>query len=167
MITIPHVHLPRYATQGPTFLIDMSLSATATKPTVLVFSQSGLEGGLKKPCEKATVLQAHYNKPGEPAALLNAHLTARAIWIADPNIVLPAHNALSRQVVNYVRRGGATIVLGGYFSSLIAPPDFDKWMRDAWGLPWCSSGSTSAPRSCSSPRSRLAQAGVGSAGATG
>lgn len=46
--------------------------STADKPTVLVFSQSGIDGGLKLIKEKAAVHQACCSKPGEPAALLRA-----------------------------------------------------------------------------------------------
>lgn len=105
------------------------------KPTILVFSTSGLEGGLKKMKEKATVLQAYYNKPGECAALLDAFPSARALWIVDPDISLPLYHALSGQVVDYVRHGG-TAILGGFFSSLVQPLVFDEWMRRAWDLPW-------------------------------
>lgn len=115
----------------------MADSTPDNTATVLVFSQSGLQGGLKKIREKATVRQAYYNKPGECAALLHSFPSARAIWIVDPDIALPLYDALSRQVVAYVRSGG-TAVLGGFFSSLIQPTVFDEWMQGAWGLPWCS-----------------------------
>lgn len=112
-------------------------TATTDRPTILVFSQNGIDGGLKKMKEKANVLQAYYSKPGEPAALLEAHPSARAIWIVDPQITTSKYAALSRQVVDYVRNGG-TAILGGFFTSFVRPNDFDKWIRTAWGLPWMS-----------------------------
>lgn len=105
------------------------------KPIVLVFTQRSVDGGLKKIKEKATVHQAHYSKPGEPANLFRAHPSARAIWIAEAEIALAKHAALSRQVVDYARDGG-TVVLGGYFPSHIRPDDFRRWVSTAWGLPW-------------------------------
>lgn len=105
------------------------------KPTILVFSTSGLEGGLKKISEKATVHQAYYNNRNAPTTLLSAHPSAQAIWIADPEIVLPEYKQLSQQVVEYVRNGG-TAVLGAFFTSGVRPNDFDKWIKKAWGLPW-------------------------------
>ncbi|KAI1076721.1 hypothetical protein F5B20DRAFT_593724 [Whalleya microplaca] len=105
------------------------------KPTILVFSQEGIEGGLKKIKEKANVYQASYSKPNEPEKLLQEHPTARAIWIVDPDITTRKHENLSWDVINYVRNGG-TAILGGYFQDTIAPPDFDRWMGEAWGLPW-------------------------------
>lgn len=118
-------------------------SSTTTKPTILLFSSHGTRltgpyrniGSLKKITDNATVLEAAYNKPNAPADLLRANPTARAIWITDPDIALPAHSALSQQIIAYVRNGG-TAVLGDSFSSMIRPDDFDRWMRRAWGLPW-------------------------------
>ncbi|KAI2620372.1 hypothetical protein GGS26DRAFT_571192 [Hypomontagnella submonticulosa] len=74
-------------------------------------------------------------KKDAPANLLNQHPSARAIWIVDPDIAKPKHKDLSNRVVNYVRNGG-TVILGGFFALGIRLPDFDKWMKDAWDLPW-------------------------------
>ncbi|KAI8966521.1 hypothetical protein F5Y11DRAFT_364184 [Daldinia sp. FL1419] len=106
-----------------------------TKPEILVFCRGELEGGLKKIKEKAEVFQASYWKRNAPAQLLSEHPSARAIWIVDPDIVTPEHKNLSNKVVDYVRNGG-TVILGGFFSMGVVPPDFDKWMKDVWGLPW-------------------------------
>lgn len=113
----------------------MGVLESEPKPIILVFSTSGLEGGLKKIKDKATVHQAFYTNANEPAKLLSEHPSAQAIWIADPEIVLPNNKQLSQQVVDYVR-GGGTAIIGGYFTSFVRPDDFNKWMRESWGLPW-------------------------------
>ncbi|KAI0108364.1 major facilitator superfamily domain-containing protein [Daldinia grandis] len=108
---------------------------TDTKPTILVFCRGEIEGGLKKIKEKASVYQASYLKRNAPVKLLSEHLSAQAIWIVDPDIATPKYKDLSRKVVNYARNGGI-VILGGFFSTLVTPPDFDKWMKDVWDLPW-------------------------------
>lgn len=118
-----------------TFFVAMGGPGFEPKPTILVFSTSGIEGGLKKIKDKATVHQAFYTNANEPSALLSAHPSAQAIWIADPEIVLPKHRQLSQQVVEYVRDGG-TAIIGGFFTSFVRPDDFNYWLRDAWNLPW-------------------------------
>ncbi|ROV92283.1 hypothetical protein VSDG_07237 [Cytospora chrysosperma] len=53
----------------------------------------------------------------------------------DPEIVLPKHRQLSQQVIEYVRNGG-TAVIGGFFTRFLRPDDLNRWLRDAWNLPW-------------------------------
>ncbi|KAI1657377.1 hypothetical protein F4813DRAFT_361226 [Daldinia decipiens] len=108
---------------------------TDTKPTILVFCCGELEGGLKKIKEKANIYQASYSKRNAPAKLLSEHPSARAIWIVDPDIATPKYKDLSSKVVNYARNGGI-VILGGFFSTGVAPTDFNKWMKDVWDLPW-------------------------------
>ncbi|KAI2469450.1 hypothetical protein F4781DRAFT_394098 [Annulohypoxylon bovei var. microspora] len=105
------------------------------KPTILVFCHGELEGGLKLIKEKANVHQASYTKPNAPQKLLKDYPSAQAIWIVDPDITTPKHKDLSKKVVAYVRNGG-TAILGGFFASGIRPLDFNKWMENAWNLPW-------------------------------
>ncbi|KAI0012996.1 hypothetical protein F4779DRAFT_614157 [Xylariaceae sp. FL0662B] len=96
-----------------------------TKPTILVFCQGELEGGLKKIRENANVYQASYSEPNAPSKLLKAHPKARAIWIVDPDIATRKQKRLSKEVVEYVRNGGTyettTVV---FQSSAIGPRQF-------------------------------------------
>ncbi|KAI1380686.1 hypothetical protein F4677DRAFT_404302 [Hypoxylon crocopeplum] len=105
------------------------------KPTILVFCCGQLDGGLKKIKEKANIYQASYSKLNAPSELLDDHPSARAIWVIDPDIATSKHKDLSDRVVDYARNGGI-VILGGFFSMSIRQPEFDKWMRDAWDLPW-------------------------------
>ncbi|GAP85174.1 putative triacylglycerol lipase [Rosellinia necatrix] len=110
--------------------------ADATKPDILIFCNGTVDGGLKKMKEKANVHQASYGVPGEPSSLLQRFSTARAIWIVDPDITLPQHHELSRQVVEYVKNGGGIVIMGGFFSSFVQPDDMDHWLGSSWGMPW-------------------------------
>ncbi|KAJ8129494.1 hypothetical protein O1611_g4137 [Lasiodiplodia mahajangana] len=110
--------------------------ANTTKPDILIFSDSGIGGGLKKMKEKANVHQAYFVVPGEPFRLLKQFPSARAIWIVDATIVRQEHSGLSSQVVNYVKNRGGTVILGGFFASFVRSNELDRWFRDSWGMPW-------------------------------
>ncbi|KAI1734084.1 hypothetical protein F4680DRAFT_454269 [Xylaria scruposa] len=113
------------------------------KPDILVFCNGWLYiafiGGdrcLNKMKEKASVHHASYYKLGEPARMLYQFPSPRAILIIYPDITESEY--LSRQVVDYVKNRGGTVILGRYFaaSDLIQPTVLNKWLRDSWGVPW-------------------------------
>ncbi|KAJ7491054.1 hypothetical protein FB451DRAFT_630247 [Mycena latifolia] len=58
-----------------------------------------------------------------------------AVFVTDPGISEPKHANVLAKLVEYAKSGGS-VVLGGLFSSFIAPPKLASFFRDAWGLSW-------------------------------
>ncbi|KAL7623196.1 hypothetical protein AAE478_006877 [Parahypoxylon ruwenzoriense] len=105
------------------------------KPTILIFSRESVEDDFGKSNEIVNFRRAGFTKRQVTKKLLDDHPSAQAIWILDCDIVNPFYKVLSKKVVDYVHNGGIAI-LGGWFSASVNPSDFDRWMEDAWKLPW-------------------------------
>lgn len=71
----------------------------------------------------------------EARALLDQHPNPRGIFVPDAGITKRRNNAITQRLVQFVRIGG-TVIFGGVFSSLIRPPDFDRYFEKSWSLPW-------------------------------
>jgi len=57
------------------------------------------------------------------------------VLVSDPGLLEKKHKKLLDKLVCYVKNGGSA-VFGGNFSSFIAPPKFDSFMKKVWGLDW-------------------------------
>ena len=117
--------------------------AKAEKPVVLIlsvgyesdrsltdFTWAGLLAALeaKSDVKRATTAQ-------EARTLMDRYPNPRSIFIPDAGIAKRRNDAVSQRVVQYVRMGG-TAVFGCVFSSLIRPPEFDRYFEKTWSLPW-------------------------------
>ncbi|KAI5861209.1 hypothetical protein GGS23DRAFT_612188 [Durotheca rogersii] len=108
----------------------------SARPTVLIFSHGGIDGGHGNIKYAANTYQAEFCEPTvTPIQLLEDHPAVQAIWIVDHDIMLSIHKHISDRVVNYAGNGG-TVILGGWFSSTMSPRVFSRWMEKAWNLPW-------------------------------
>ncbi|KAG7453095.1 uncharacterized protein BT62DRAFT_959370 [Guyanagaster necrorhizus] len=57
------------------------------------------------------------------------------VFVTDPGIIRKKHNRVLTKLVNYTKDGGL-VVFGGLFSSVIRPPEMDKFWSTAWGISW-------------------------------
>ncbi|RYP40846.1 hypothetical protein DL768_010567 [Monosporascus sp. mg162] len=119
------------------------MTAEASKPVVLLLS-IGDEGdrrltnatwaGLIAELEaKSDVKRA--TTAEEAQVLMDQHPSPRGIFIPDAGITKRGNDAVTQRLVQFVRMGG-TVIFGGVFSSLIRPPDLDRYFEKSWSLPW-------------------------------
>ncbi|XWX00651.1 hypothetical protein V2A60_008672 [Cordyceps javanica] len=71
----------------------------------------------------------------EAESLMDQYPKPRGILITDPGIITTENKPVTQRVIRYVEAGG-TAVFGAVFSSLIRPPDFDRYFEKSWSLPW-------------------------------
>lgn len=71
------------------------------------------------------------------AANFLKHNTPSAVIVTNVNNAEgnPVLNDLNKALVKYATDGG-TIILWTFFSRLVSPPDFDRWLKKTWKLPW-------------------------------
>ncbi|RDL37073.1 uncharacterized protein BP5553_04506 [Venustampulla echinocandica] len=60
----------------------------------------------------------------------------KAIILTDPRMTkYPAIAPIIVKLVAWVRAGG-TLIMSSLFSTMVEPINFEKFIRNAWGLPW-------------------------------
>lgn len=126
-------------TSEPSFPIMSTISENSPPPSVLLISlknESWFEGLyfhlLKSLKSRATVMES--TTKSDALTKLSSS-TFSAILVTTAEFASLRYEDLHSKVVEYVKAGG-TVVFCGLFSSMIRPPDFDRFFRSTWSLPW-------------------------------